>query len=463
MNKDLIWLYQHSPITIQNTIFSLAQMNRFREKHLSLFYKTYLQSLLRSQWYNQKELDHLQNKNLKVIINEAYNFVPYYHKIFRSLNLKPQDIRIKEDLKKLPIITKEDIRKNWSEFISKKFHWWQIVQSSTAGSTGAPLKLIWSKKSIIKEHCFEARLWTWARVNSRCRLAHFGSAEMLVPESQDNPPYWRISLPEKKVYFSPTHISEKNLSFYVKKLQHFRPQIILGHPSKIYIIARYIQENKISGINPRAIFTSSEMILPYQRATIEKVMGCKIFDYYGNNEHVSYMSQCEKGEYHIHPEYGIIEFLRKGEPAQYEETSEMVCTGLINSAMPLIRYKIEDLVVPSDEICDCNRQFPIVKSIQGRTRDIIITKDGRYLTTGVIVEGIDKLETINEWQIIQKSKEYYIINLTVDKTLDFKKDILQLREIVQKRVGEGEIEINIVDNIIRPKNKFRAVISEVNL
>lgn len=418
---------------------------------------------MHSQSYSQKELEILQNKKLRTIIQHAYDSVPYYHKVFRSLNLRPEDIKTKQDLNKLPIIDKEEVRKNWNEFTSRKYHWWQIVKASTAGSTGSALKIVWAKKSIVIEHCFEARLWDWAGVSSRDKLAHFGSADMLVSESQSNPPFWRISIPERMIYFSPNHLSEKNLSTYVKKLRQFNPQIIRGHPSKIYIVARYMEKTGLSGIAPKAIFTSSEMLMPYQRETIEKMLNCKIFDNYGNNEHVSLITQCGKGNYHINPEYGIIEFIKDGEAAINGETSEMVCTGFINDAMPLIRYRIGDLAIPTDGICDCYRNFPIVTSIQGRTRDIIVTKDGRYLTTGAIVEGIDKIGSVKEWQVIQKSKEYYIINFTVDQSCYSKDDVSRLREMVRRRVGEGEIEINIVDHISRPKNKFRAVISEIKL
>ena len=463
MNKYLKWLYQHSPPFLQNVEFSLARTNLYWERHLSPYYKSYLGSLMKSQWYTKEELERLQNKRLQSTIKHAYDFVPYYHNVFRSLNLKPEDIKTKEDLKQLPIIDKEEVRKNWNDLVSRKFHWWQKEKASTGGSTGAALQIIWSKKSILQEHCFAARLKSWAGVKSTDKCAHFGSATMLIPDNQKKLPFWRFCIPERQIYFSPYHLSEKNLPAYIKKLQRFSPQCIDGHPSKIYIIARYMEKEGLNGINPKAIFSSSEMLLPYQRKKIEEVFDCKVFDTYGNTEHISKISQCENGNNHIISEYGIIEFVRDEEEVAPGEVGEMVCTGFTNYAMPLIRYRMEDLAVPTDERCGCNRGLPLVKSIQGRTRDIIVTKDGRYLTTGAIIEGVGDIKSIKEWQVIQKSKEYYIINITVDQRYYSEGDLSRLRGMIRKRVGEGKIEINIVDKIIKPENKFRAVISEVKI
>ena len=104
-----------------------------------------------------------------------------------------------------------------------------------------------------------------------------------------------------------------------------------------------MKENSIIGIFPKAIITSAETLFDYQRETIEEVFGCPIFDQYGCAEQVVFVSQCEKGNYHIHPEFGFVEFLRDdGNRAQVGEPARLICTGFTNHAMPLIRYDIGD-------------------------------------------------------------------------------------------------------------------------
>jgi len=80
-----------------------------------------LKWLEKTQWWKPSEIKELQNRKLRALIRHAYENVPYYHKLFRKLNLKPDDIKREEDLQKLPILRKEDIRKNLSELLARDF------------------------------------------------------------------------------------------------------------------------------------------------------------------------------------------------------------------------------------------------------------------------------------------------------------------------------------------------------
>ncbi|MCK5559768.1 MAG: phenylacetate--CoA ligase family protein, partial [Thermoplasmata archaeon] len=71
----------------------------------------YLRELNQSQWWSRERLEELQNKRLKALIRHAYKNVPYYHKMFKQLRLLPIDIKTTKDLSKLPLLTKENIRK----------------------------------------------------------------------------------------------------------------------------------------------------------------------------------------------------------------------------------------------------------------------------------------------------------------------------------------------------------------
>ena len=100
----------------------------------------YLKWLEKTQWWKPSEIKELQDKKLRALIRHAYENVPYYHKLFRKLHLKPDDIKEEEDLQKLPILRKEDIRKNFSELLARDFKRWKPKLNATSGSTGEPLK-----------------------------------------------------------------------------------------------------------------------------------------------------------------------------------------------------------------------------------------------------------------------------------------------------------------------------------
>ena len=89
-----------------------------------------------SQWWKPEELEAYQNTRLKSLIHHAYTNVPYYHDLFRSLDISPSDIKTKEDLVKLPVLTKEDIRKSPERFIAQNIPRTSLIHEATSGSSG---------------------------------------------------------------------------------------------------------------------------------------------------------------------------------------------------------------------------------------------------------------------------------------------------------------------------------------
>ena len=111
-----------------------------------LYYFRRLKGLQRIE-YN--ELKEIQEKKLRKIIKHAYNNVQFYQDSFNTLNLKPNDITTVNDLIKLPIITKAEVRENYpNKIISRNIDLDNCHVGSTTGSTGSPLKLCFSNKEM---------------------------------------------------------------------------------------------------------------------------------------------------------------------------------------------------------------------------------------------------------------------------------------------------------------------------
>lgn len=99
----------------------------------------HIRGLEKSQWYSSDQIEELQ-KRLHLIIQHSYDNVPYYRKIFRELNLTPSDIKSVEDLSKLPVLTKDDVRNNIDKLVAKTNYSSKLLVSNSSGSTGEPLK-----------------------------------------------------------------------------------------------------------------------------------------------------------------------------------------------------------------------------------------------------------------------------------------------------------------------------------
>src|SRR5262249_39797356 len=142
--------------------------------------------------------------------------------------------------------------------------------------------------------------------------------------------------------------------------------------------ASLILEEALDVYQPECVLTSSEKLSPEMRMTIEKAFKAPVYDGYSGVEACCLASECEHHRLHVSPAVGIVELLNAdGSPSKVGETGEIVATGLLNFAQPLIRYRTGDLATWSDETCPCGRQMPILKEIFGRQEDVVVLRDGR--------------------------------------------------------------------------------------
>ena len=406
---------------------------------------------MKTQWLSPKSLKRIQNMKLREIITYAYGNVPYYHEVLKERRLKPEDIKDTSDLAKLPFLTKDMVRNNFTKLQARNIQNLKPILQFTSGSTGKPLSFYITMERMKFENALAWRHWNWAGCNPGDRRAEirYGVEPYL---------WWQK---RNVLRFSSYHMTTKNAGLYVNRLREFDPKVIRGFPSSLYILARYMKREGVK-FKVKSVITASETLFDEQRKDIEEQFGCKVFDWYGLNECVVTASECPEGNYHINSEGGIMEFIKDEEYATPSETAEIVGTQFGNYAMPLIRYRHEDLGSYTDERCSCGRGLPILKSLLGRTDDMIVTPDGRLI--GRLDDALKYSLGIYQIQLIQKSVEELTIKVVKGPSFS-EKGITRLEKELRKRLG-NEIRINtaFVNNIPKTKTgKCRVVISEIPL
>lgn len=452
--------YYSSPYLLQNLAVS-AYGYYYRKQNLNKHVLSNLRELEKTQFYSKSDLDNFQNKKLKFLIRHAYENVPYYHKIFRNNNLTPDDIKTKEDLIKVPYLTKDDIRNNFKDLIARNFDHNELQLVHTSGTTGSPLQFYWDKNVMIMENAFIRRHWRWAGFGfNDWRITLRGNE--IVQSSQKDKPFWRYNYPEKQVFFSSFHLSSETISEYIKKIKAIRPKAIQGYPSAVSTIARYMLQNDII-IPIDCIFTSSEPIHQIDRQIIEDRFQCKIYDLYGLSERTVAAGQCFEGKYHLFSEYGIFELMSDEGIVTDDEFGEIVSTGLNNYGMPLIRYKTGDFTRIRNDSCDCGRNFPLMDPVSTRFDDMILTPDGRILPPAIVEGPIKKIMSIKKSQIIQEKLDKIVIKIVSEPEYSNENSLL-LRDQLQVILGSAvDIEFMFVDEIPLTKGgKFKRVISKIS-
>lgn len=333
--------------------------------------------------------------------------MPYYHRLMKDLNLTPYEIKTLDDLDSLPILTKKLIRENFTNMQSLKYLHLRVPWS-TGGSTGEPLKFFHSKKGLIYKDANTLRFFGWAGYYKADRVVYlhglpseFGASGIRIEGS-----YRR---PYAVLHFSLFGADPAQIKNYIRAVKKFKPQGFRGYASYLYRFASELSEGEL---DLNFVISGSEILFPHERKFIERKFGCKLFDIYGSREFSLIAAECEEHSgYHIAAENLILEVVdEEGKKVCPGESGKILITDLTNEAFPFIRYEIGDTGILSDETCSCGRGLPLLKQIEGRTGERILTGDGKFICVEPFAHLFKDFDVI-QFQVIQRSIDTLIIKI----------------------------------------------------
>lgn len=418
-------------------------------------FERYRQWLMDTEKWPRANLEAMQLERLQQLIQHAYDNVSYYRRIFDERGLKPQDIASLEDLPKLPILTKRDVRAHVSELVARNVSPDRLYYVMTGGTTGIPLGF-YHERDVSQPHeaAFMYRQWSWAgyRLGDRAALLRpyaFGRIER-----NGHASWWDYCAIDNSLLLSNYLISQKNLPLYLDKLREFKPKYIQSFPSALYVMARHMTAHGVDDIHPQAIFTEFEQLYPAQRALVEKAFGCPVLAGYGQSERTVDAVEClERSGYHVAMEYGVLELTdEQGNPVPPGEVGFITGTGLDTYCMPFIRYQTDDLARFASEPCRCGRELPLIADIVGRWQhEVVVTRDERYIpVTTLNTHGI-AFDHVAEYQFFQETPGELVIKV-VPLPAFSEADTGRIQQaLLTKLHGEMQIEIVFVPEIPRTR------------
>lgn len=361
--------------------------------------------LEKTQWLAAPELEALQLKLLKRLVQHCHQTVPYYRNLMEERGINVDDIKTLDDISLFPVLTKEEVLHAGDSIVSNRYPRWMTRTAYTGGTTGTPMQLRRDMFSIANEHAFVRRQWDWAGVGLRDKCAFLTGRLIAEPDRNDRPLHAYDPI-MKELILSTYHLSRDTARRYAAVIDSYGVKAVAGYPSAVYLLAQSCLD---SGIKLRlaSVLTSSETLTASMRNTITEAFKCKVFDFYGSAERVCYIFTCEQGHYHIIPEYGLTELIPVGDNG--DRKYSVVSTGFWNLAMPLIRYEMGDLVVKSENNCPCGRNFEAIESISGRRGDVVKTPSGRQFGAAILTHLLYGTDNIVESQIIQDALDHLTI------------------------------------------------------
>ncbi|MFT5728840.1 MAG: phenylacetate-CoA ligase [Desulforhopalus sp.] len=422
---------------------------------------SYWKQLEKTQYLSLQELQEIQWRRLQKLYAFLWENNKFYRSRFQSVGLEPDSLTEPADIKKIPILTKAEIRENCESMISDGFEQKSLLHFKTGGSTGKALDIY------ITEECSELRNACARRAD---RWTGWEPGET-VGAAWGNPQL-PVTLKEKifhnlfqpYIYLDTMAVSSDSVLDFARNWERVKPTLLYGHAHSIFILAQYVQELGCRQIKPTGILSTSMMLFPHERKLIEQVFSCKVTDRYGCEEVSLIGCECEKHDgMHMNIEHLVIEFIKDdGTTAQTGETGNIVVTDLMNYAMPFIRYKVEDVGVPMDTMCPCGRGLPLMGRVTGRVADFLMSKNGdRVAGISLIENTLTEMAGIDQMQIVQNSIDDMILNVVPGKSFNEQVQ-LKLVQYFRKVFPDTTVTVNKVEKILpEPSGKFRFSICRI--
>ncbi|MDT5148483.1 MAG: hypothetical protein QOI01_216 [Mycobacterium sp.] len=391
-----------------------------------------------------------QERQLRALVKYAAVAAPFYRRYFRENGIDPRSIRTLDDLRQLPVLTRDHLVEHFEDFCvyPRRLMW----KASSSGTSGRPVRVCRTPGSSVYELSALERQWSWFGLRPGARRVILRGSDF----ATDDPTKVTKQVPgAHQLLVSSFHLVPDRLDEILAELRVFKPDAIEGWPSSIALLASLIRERG-ERFPVSAVITSSEVMSAGRVALIEEVFGGPIIDHYGQTERVMMAGDCERGGFHVFPDYGIVELLPV--PGT-DDRWELVGTPLHNWGFPLFRYRTGDEVGAAPEgPCPCGRSFPRLGPIAGRIEDSFTAADGRPIPLPATV--IDDLEGVREAQIAQLGRGRFEVR--VAPAADFREQAVQaaVRHNVERLIGSGQlVTLRVMQQIPRSKSgKLRSAV-----
>lgn len=369
------------------------------------------------------------------------------------------------ELSQYPVIHKNEVRANFDRLIADDADRASLHTAHTSGSTGSPLTVVQ-----------DATMHEWTRATELYFLRNMLGLDPVEAPSvvfwASTPSIWgqRRNLRKKlSLWLSQTSLlgasrfTAAEMRNAVDTINKRKPHLIKSYTSPLYEVARFIRLNKIRIHQPKVICTVAETLHPHMREQIEEVFGCPIRDFYGAREMGPIAGQCEHGRMHLFMFHTHTEMLNGADCQALPGTeARAILTTLHNRVMPLIRYDIQDAVVPATGECPCGNKLPSLERISGRLVDFFLAPDGSLVWGGYFNRTMASQDWIEDYQVEQMTPEELVIRF-VSRTPPEQARIHDIEKKIRLVMGKHcQIEWQRLDTMPpMPKGKRLYTVSRV--
>ena len=409
----------------------------------------------------ENQIAEIQNERLREFLKYCNINSPYYRNLFqeRSLNIDADDMI--SELRKIPPISKDEIKQNLESIFSKEFaNRKGLIAKFTGGSTGTPLE-IWGDYSDYRENnIIIARQRRWVHWLGGMRtITLFGGFVDI--KSKLHRAVKRILINETIINIMDR--SNTDFSSIVASIRKSRPQALIAYFSILKELAYVCEEEKrpLTGIN--VIIASAEPIEEQPRLYAQEWLGAPIYFQYGSRETGTPAQECKmQNGYHYAQDIALCEVLDDNDkPCAF---GHLAITWFANRVVPLIRYKIGDSATINTDACACALPYHRIDRIEGRMSAMIITPDDRRITSMIFPHLLKDYDWIMEYQAEQVAKDHIVVRVRTSRKDNLREPLEDITtQFANLLGGDVRLEFKINENFRKvPTGKHVYFISNLN-
>ena len=402
----------------------------------------------------------MQWQKLQALLEHAYATVPYYRDLFEREKITPRDIGSWRDYAALPMLTKALIRERGIEaFRSAAFPRSRLEETTTSGSTGAPLRFLREPEYEEWRMAGSWRGWRWGNWRPGDKIAWVWR-EYWSPDSRTRLAKrinWWIT---RRRLYNVLEMSCASMDAWFDDLRRFKPRFVHGYPSALTRLAGHLAEKRVEINGIHAVFTNGEMLHDHQRTLIQHAFQTKVHNVYGSAEVHPIAAECRLGALHLSTDLIVPELENGG---QGSDLRQVVLTPLHAYGMPLLRYEVGDLAQTIANNCSCGLPFPVLNGLVGRAADLFPLSHGRVVHGQILLAYMSGLPDIDRFQFRQTSQDRLHLYVVKGPGFGFQ-SARELDRIGKTMTGELNIPVQIefVDQIpLTGAGKFRSTVCEV--
>jgi phenylacetate-CoA ligase len=417
---------------------------------------------LRTQYDDPKTIEERQWKSIQELVVHAYQTVPFYKQRFDETNVRPDTLRGWDDFRRIPPLTKADIRAAGDSLLSSSVDRSQLIVKKTSGSTGVSLviRLTEDARQFKRACVLRSDEWSGWRLGERIAMLWGPSAYL------ENGWRGRLrnALLERCIGLNTLKMDEAALDQFLRALRRRPVSLIFGHAHSVFLLAEFARTAGFRDIRPKGIITTAMVLHEFQRRAIEDVFGCNVTNRYGCEEVSLIACECERHHgLHVNSDGVYLEIERDGEPASVGTPGSILVTDLVNRAMPLIRYQVGDVGAWAGRACPCGRGLPSLERLEGREADYVTTPAGELVSGISLTENFAvQVPGIAQLQIVQETIAQFRFRIVRGPDFGPASDA-RLKLLVEERFGpDVSFVTEFVDRIPQePSGKYRFCISRV--